>query len=205
MSHDHPQPEGNTGHLVFPTGGVVSGNAVPFEPGPPPYVLPEGALHHVLPEGTTVQVNLDASIDPAAMRHVVRTHPVPSTQAAIMRDVPEGAYVMPSGHWVTIRDAKTLTRGDKRNLLRDGQPVEGQSTAERIMTVQDLMHRMLITAWSYPYPLPSQDLSSLDRLPLQDDEALDDLVDEANAMLFPGRPSPDQHADPDSPTAPSGE
>lgn len=192
MSHDHPQHE-NTGHLVFPTGGIVSGNS-----GGGPVTIPDDVPAFPMPGGGTVEI-VPGTIEGAAAAWNARHG------RQYEDDPPEGARMMPSGHWVTIRDPKALTRGDKRKLLRDGQPVEGQSAAERIMTVQDLMHQMLITGWSYPYPLPSQDLSSLDRLPLEDDDALDDLITEANSLLFPKPASPDQHADPDSPTAPSGE
>lgn len=198
MSEDPQQPA--TGSLTFATGGVVSGDGTPIEAR---IAAGERVLAQELLPGATVEV-LPGTYEEFA-QHAARKFLTEGVQASVMADVPDGAHVMPSGHWVVIRDAKTLTRGDKRKLLRDGQPVEGQSTAERIMTIQDLMHQMLITAWSYPYPLPSEDLDSLNRLPLADDDALDDLITEANALLFPKPPSPDQHADPNSPTAPSGE
>jgi len=116
--------------------------------------------------------------------------------------VPAGAHPMPSGNWVVIADARTLTRGDKRELIREASKYD--TPAEQGLAVTDLLHRRLITAWSYPHPLPSADPASLELLPAQDDDALDELIKDANRLLFPRPVSPDDYADPASPTAPSG-
>lgn len=119
--------------------------------------------------------------------------------------VPEPTvHVMPSGHTVTIASPRILMRGQRHQLvamarnadnIRDG----GFATTNALIT-------WLVVGWSYPFPIPSADPASLDTIPLEDDDTLIELVvPPANALLFPKAPSPDDHADPESPTAPSGE
>lgn len=119
--------------------------------------------------------------------------------------VPEPTvHTLPSGHTVTIASPRILTRGQRRqlvNLVRN--PPEGASAG---FIASDTLTRWLVVAWSYPFPVPAADPAALDSVPAEDDEALVELVvPPANKLLFPKAPSPDDHADPDSPTAPSGE
>jgi len=208
MTHEHEQyPPAGPGHLTFATGGTVSGDAAAvLEPGPAPFTVPEAALHSMMPEGTTVEV-VPGSYEEFA-RHAAAKFPLEFAAARgrrYERNAPAGARMMPSGNWVVVKDPHSLTRGDKRELIRRGQTVDEQDPAGRIFLVQDLVHQKLITAWSYPHPLPSQDPASLDLLPAEDDDALDGLIAEVNALLFPKPVSVDDYADPNSPTAPSGE
>lgn len=117
--------------------------------------------------------------------------------------VPVDAHVMPSGAWVQIEDARTLTRGDKKQILRGGM-VEGDDI-DRGYGLFDALLARLVTAWSYPHPIPSVDLSVMDLLPAEDDDALTELAKDAERLLFPKAPSPDDHDNPASPTAPSSE
>lgn len=191
-------PEAVPGHLTFATGGVVSGDgAFAAETSPPPLVVTDAMRAAIAAEGARVEiVNGTMESEAAAWN---------ATHGGPLKAAPEGARMMPSGNWVAIRDPRGLTRGDKRDLIRRGGRLDGQSQAEQIMAVQDLVHQLMITAWSYPLPIPSQDMESLNRLPLEDDDAFDNLVGEVHKLLFPPAPSPDQVADPNSPTAASGE
>ena len=117
---------------------------------------------------------------------------------------PAGAHLMPSGNWVQMADPRTLDRNAKREIITGASAIDDAAT--RAFYITDQLHRRLVTAWSYPYPLPSADIDSLGRLPLEDDEAIGDLLDDARKVLFPRTVvTPDDHADPESPTAPSGE
>lgn len=119
--------------------------------------------------------------------------------------VPEPTvHRLPSGHTATIASPRTLVRSHRHQLvamarnadnLRDG----GFATTNALIT-------WLVVDWSYSFPIPSANPESLDVIPVEDDDALVDLVVRpANALLFPKAPNPDDHADPNSPTAPSGE
>lgn len=134
---------------------------------------------------------VEAAPPPAAAHH--GQHPA----------VPEGAHLMPSGNWVVLSDPKALTRGDKKNLVRAADAAENDLDRGYGLT-EGLLAR-LVTAWSYPQPLPSQDPAAMDELPGIDDAALADLIADARTLLFPGRIEPADHADERSPTGPSGE
>jgi len=142
--------------------------------------------------------------NPAWEQYAAPADAPPSAPAEDAPAVPAGAHVMPSGNWVQIIDAHTLTRGDKRNLMREVANAGHTTAVDQGLAISDQLHRRLITAWSYPHPLPSQDLGVLDLLPMEDDDALDGLIAEANRLMFPRPVTPDDHADPTSPTAPSG-
>lgn len=116
--------------------------------------------------------------------------------------VPVGAHLMPSGNWVQIIDARTLTRGDKKDLIRQSNIAD--TTLDRIWVSTDTLLTRLITAWSYPWPIPAEDSAALDRVPLEDDGTISELIADAAALLFPKPVTPDDHDDPESPTAPSG-
>lgn len=130
------------------------------------------------------------------------TEPLNDTPTAA--HVPDGGHLMPSGNWVKLRDPKSLTRGDRKKLVRQGNDPEldGIDTG---FAVFDLLAKQLVTAWSYPFPLPAQDLSGMDQLPVQDERELDNLFKPAVALLFPKPVTPDDHADPASPSEPSSD
>lgn len=117
--------------------------------------------------------------------------------------VPADAHLMPSGAWVQIQDARTLVRGDKKAIMRAA--MVGGDEIDRGYALFDAILARLVTAWSYPHPIPKWDTTSMDQLPAEDDEALTELAKDAEQLLFPSPASPDDHADPASPTAPSSE
>lgn len=119
--------------------------------------------------------------------------------------VPDGAHLMPSGNWVTLRDPRELTRGDKKQLVRQANR-EGLSAIDSGYEVYEQLMAKLVTGWSYPFPLPSEQTESLDAIPVEDDNAMSDLIEPARQLLFPKTEvTPDDHGDPASPSAPSSD
>lgn len=119
--------------------------------------------------------------------------------------VPEPTvHRLPSGHTVTISSPRILTRGQRRQLVElVRNPPEGVSGG---IATSNALTAWLVVDWSYALPVPAADPAALDSIPGEDDDALIELiVPPANALLFPKAASPDDYADPNSPTAPSGE
>ncbi|MBK3624908.1 hypothetical protein JHN59_08610 [Streptomyces sp. MBT49] len=113
-------------------------------------------------------------------------------------------FTLPSGAWVELRDPHTLLRGDKKRLLQ-GLP-ETENMVYFALEMVDGLLALLVVAWSYELPLPSQDPKSLELLPIGDDEALSEGVEPARLLIFPEQPdetSQEQREDPASPTEPS--
>lgn len=112
---------------------------------------------------------------------------------------------LPSGAWVQLRDPKTLRRGDKKRALA---AVTGDTDKLMAMAygMADGLLAVLVIGWSYPLPIPSESMESLDLLPIEDDEALMKAIEPARALIFPepANPTdPKQVKDPASPTEPS--
>lgn len=112
---------------------------------------------------------------------------------------------LPSGGWIDLRDPDTLRRGDRNRVRR---AIKTDSTAGGVLVdTTDALAAVMISAWEIPYlpeaPLPSQAPGILDQLTVADSNALDKALEPANATLFPTPASPDQHADPESPSAPA--
>ncbi|NUR01371.1 MAG: hypothetical protein HOY79_34050 [Streptomyces sp.] len=108
---------------------------------------------------------------------------------------------LPSGSWVQLRDPRTLRRGDKQRAMRAVQD-KGGDLSQALDLINGLL-TVLIIDWGYPFPVPSEAAGSLDLIPLEDDDALNDAVEEARTLLFPGKPDPKDAKDPASPTEPS--
>lgn len=103
---------------------------------------------------------------------------------------------MPSGHTVTIASPRILTRAQRHRIIE----------IEVGVPTVNALAAWLITEWSYPLPTPAADVSSLDQIPGEDDDTLNEVLwPPVQRLLFPKAPSPDDHADETSPTAPSGE
>lgn len=174
MSHD-------TLNGAFATGGVIQGREGPvFEPGPSPFTLPAQMAAQVAPHalGTPARPPIASPI------------PVPDPTV----------HEMPSGHTVTIASPRVLNRGQRLKLVHMADN-ENTTALDQI----NVMFTWQITGWSYPFPVPAADATSLDLIPAEDDDALIDLVVKpVKELLFPPAPSPDDHADETSPTAPSG-
>ncbi|MEW2301972.1 hypothetical protein AB0958_18695 [Streptomyces sp. NPDC006655] len=109
---------------------------------------------------------------------------------------------LPSGGWVQLRDPQTLRRGDKQRAMRAIKSVEGGDVGQSLDLLNGLL-TVLILDWSYPMPVPSEAPGSLELIPLEDDEALNEAIEPARAVLFPEKPDPKDVADPASPTEPS--
>lgn len=183
MNHDH-QPA--AGHLTFPGGGVVTGAAPAASEATPPAFTSGSPVHPVL--------------QPAP--HQLGTAPAASTRSG----TPGGSvHTMPSGATITFADPESLTRGDRNTLTRAMREMHAAGNPESQQIGGAMLLAKLIVAWSYPWPLPSVDLDSLDRLPIRDAQAAEKFMKAADDVLWPPtKPSPDQHADPNSPTEPSG-
>lgn len=118
--------------------------------------------------------------------------------------VPAGAHLLPSGNWVRLGDPHAITRGDKRLIVAAVKADDINTPAEIGFAIADVLLTKLVIEWSYPLSLPSADPASLDAIPGCDDEPLSELIRPTKELLFPGLATPDQHDDPNSPTAPSG-
>jgi len=110
---------------------------------------------------------------------------------------------MPSGNWIELRDPATLMRGDKKTIMKGVEDLDKE--LGMVYDLTDGLLVVLVTAWGYDLPVPSVSRASLDLLPLEDDDALLKAMEPAQKLLFPGtpEPTPEQAADPASPTAPS--
>ncbi|MEU6347235.1 hypothetical protein ABZ883_40585 [Streptomyces sp. NPDC046977] len=110
---------------------------------------------------------------------------------------------LPSGAWIELRDPATLRRGDKKRIMKGVQSLDAELGV--VYDLSDGLLQVLTIAWSYDLPLPSESPESLDLLPIEDDQALLDLLEPAQKLLFPQPPeaTPAQRADPASPTEPS--
>lgn len=109
---------------------------------------------------------------------------------------------LPSGAWVELRDSAGLLRGDKKKIMRGMSDPENPMALAYDLT--DGLLQVLVVAWSYELPLPSDSPGSLELLPIGDDERLMEITEAARNLIFPGKPEPtkEQVADPASPTEP---
>lgn len=116
-------------------------------------------------------------------------------------------FALPSGEWVELRDPETLLRGDKKKALK-AVPIseDADLTLATQHEMADGVLAVMITAWSYDLPLPVTS-ASLELLPMADGTALEEneTIKKAHRVLFPDQPTktPEQVADPASPTGPS--
>ncbi|MEV5472737.1 hypothetical protein ACIRH0_04170 [Streptomyces sp. NPDC093675] len=114
---------------------------------------------------------------------------------------------LPSGAWVELRDPATLRRGDKKTALRM-VPIseDAELTLATQLEMSDGVFAVMITGWSYDLPLPVT-AASLELLPMEDGAALEEhpSIEAAHKLIFPeqAKKTPEQLADPASPTEPS--
>jgi hypothetical protein len=111
---------------------------------------------------------------------------------------------LPSGNWISLRDWRELRRGDKKKAL--GQVEDPERLIAATYDLADGLLILMIENWSYEGLLiPRDDPSSLDRLPMEDDNALMQAIQPAVRALFPkaAEATEEQVADPASPTEPS--
>lgn len=108
------------------------------------------------------------------------------------------------GAWVQLRDPKTFKSGDKRQVLRAVKDMEGGEGSAAV-SFMDGIAVVAVEAWSLNLPVPSADPAVLDMMEIGDYDALFRLLSPAQEVLFPTAPeqTPEQAADPGSPTVPS--
>lgn len=106
--------------------------------------------------------------------------------------------------WVELRDPKELLAGDRMDI-EDAIEGPGPLKIQREMT--DGVIAKLITNWSLPLPIPSQDPKALRLVSILDYTRLKKLAEPGEALVFPGDPEPEDakaleaaKADPASPT-----
>lgn len=129
---------------------------------------------------------------------------------------------LPSGGWVLFRDVTKLRSKHQKLIMRAG--ARAQDTAqgpeaggiERGWATTEALLTFLILSWSLPYEpdpdnparewiLPSVDPTILEDLTAEDHATLMDALAPARKILFPKSATPDDYADPESPTEPASE
>jgi hypothetical protein len=128
---------------------------------------------------------------------------------------------LPSGGWAVFRDPTKLRSKHQEMVLLIGQQAEdkagGGSGAGKIargFAVTRALLGFLVLSWSVPYDrdpddptqtwmLPSVDSTVVSDLKPEDHTVLMDALEPARKILFPDAPTPDDHADPASPTEPA--
>lgn len=123
--------------------------------------------------------------------------------------------------WVELRDYRELRAKDRKVVLcamfgeaelkEEGggvqRPTAGVAYASAF-NASEMTAALLITGWNIPYLpgalVPNGNPEILGELTIEDSDALFVIVAPAVSALMPGadRPSPDQAADPTSPTVP---
>jgi hypothetical protein len=108
---------------------------------------------------------------------------------------PDGETVQ---HWADLKDPTEIRQRDRKKimLLMDGDG----GTISKLLSVDEGVMALLVTAWSYPYPLPSQDINQLGELTIPAYNALSDACKDAVKLLFPNL---GDEKDPQSPSKPS--
>jgi hypothetical protein len=159
------------------------------------------SMNGAVAAGGTIQLGDVPALEPGPAPYV-QPHPLGAVPAhaafPAASPIPVPApktHTLPSGHTVSFASPRILTRGQRHRLIEIDN---GYPTVNAILT-------WLVTDWSYPFPIPSADAASLDLIPGEDEDALTVLAwPPVQALLFPKAPTPDDHADETSPTAPSG-
>jgi hypothetical protein len=124
-------------------------------------------------------------------------------------------HTLPSGGWVVLRDHTKLRAKTLKKVMRS-VTIDDASALNTGLSITDALLTTLVTGWELPYEpepddngnpvswvLPSQDVAIVDELTTEDYTKLRDLIQPAQKAMFPGKPNPDEHADPASPTEPA--
>lgn len=138
---------------------------------------------------------------------------VPAIPPAIVR------HDLPSGGWVELRDHTLLRAKALKRVIRNGniaRDAAGGLDIEMGFSITDNLIAILVTAWEVPYEpepaedgtvrdwvLPSVDMSIVDELSAPDFSLLQELINPARQLLFPGKADPSDAEDPTSPTEPA--
>ena len=104
---------------------------------------------------------------------------------------------LPSGGWATFKDATQLKVKDRKKVFKNA---EGQDGLMQALSLVDGMLAILISEWSFEFPIPSIKLSMLDELTMADYDALAEEAGEIQHVLFPNTgKNATSEADADSP------
>lgn len=130
---------------------------------------------------------------------------------------------LPSGGWVEMKDPLFLRGKDRDALMRKlqggGSMVKADSDdmakMEGGLKSVKILAGIMITGWHLPYEpepsedgterawtLPGNDYTIMDELYAADLNRIETELKAAQQVLMPQKPSPDQHADKDSPSGP---
>lgn len=130
---------------------------------------------------------------------------------------------LPSGGWVEMKDPNFLRGKDRDALIRQLNGGKNgkidvddpDATMEAGLRTVKIMAGIMITAWYLPYQpdpddggtardwvLPSVDYTIMGELLAGDVATIEEELKVAQRILMPQKPSPDQHADPESPSGP---
>lgn len=84
-----------------------------------------------------------------------------------------------NGQWAELNDPKTITNGERRPLMeafdrnRDVFDELGRVVREKSnIPITEASIRVLVTEWSFPGPIPSQDATALDNMLNEDYDRL---------------------------------
>lgn len=90
---------------------------------------------------------------------------------------------LPSGGWAELRDPAEVKQKDRKKVLLaldevDGAFAESFRSAEMIVAIA-------VEKWSFDFPIPSVDLTSLDELSIPDSDALGAACMPFKDAIFP--------------------
>jgi hypothetical protein len=135
--------------------------------------------------------------------------------------VTERHILKSDGAWVELRDLLDVRARDRKKVMaimtsaiRITDFTTGEMDADTTQVMQayesgipEAVAALLITAWEIPYApdakLPSIDVESLGDLRLDDYDRLMEIIQPAMDLLMPKPVSPDDYADPTSPSEPA--
>jgi hypothetical protein len=135
--------------------------------------------------------------------------------------VSERHVLKSDGAWVELRDLLDVRARDRKKVMavmtsaiRITDFTTGEMDADTTAVMQayesgipEAVAAMLITAWEIPYApdakLPHIDVDSLGDLRLDDYDRLMEIIKPAMDLLMPKSVSPDDYADPTSPSEPA--
>lgn len=124
---------------------------------------------------------------------------------------------LPSGGWVEMRDPAFLRGKDRDALIRrvQGPETDGLSDTDKGLKAIKELAALMVEAWELPYQpdnnddgtarswtLPKNDTTILEELLAPDLQFIENHLEAAQKVLMPLKASPDQHADPESPSGP---
>lgn len=92
---------------------------------------------------------------------------------------------LPSGNTVTLKEVDSLKQKDRVRVSQTLKVKNGLTTVDEGFNIQDAVLSCLITAWSFELMIPSEKITSLGDLSIEDYDALSLEADKAGPVLFP--------------------